>query len=576
MAEPRLRGVLSFWGAILPCGMKAKDRSREALALLEGRSLKGIARLLLQLGGAKGVVPDRLQQLLAERFPTLPLAGQDSMAADTKLPVRLDLQAECFELLVKQYDARASREGQVFTPPALAAHLVKLLEPSAGQRWLDPAAGLGAFLHAAAAVGIRSDQLHGLELDPLTASLLAHTAPAMKIMQGDGLAPVKELPAGWHEGFDRVVLNPPYRNAIEARDPDWLAARQRLKAQFQSCEGSFDLYIPFIERGLELLVPGGQLGLLVPDKWLSARYGEALRRLLPEKARLKRMQHASARRLFPRVDFEMLLLVLEKRKQPAPFFVDGLKLEALDHKLQLKDQLSPPPEELLQTGRGWGCLLAPKGRRRFASPASSRLGDHHEVQASLSTDEFYTIRIHEARDQAQTGLRLLSSGAIDPFRSWWGQRQQRVRGQRWLCPVVDETSLKARRIEQSARHRVLLANMSKRLEALPVKPGQALGVVKVMQVFCRDEAETLRLAAWLNAGPLDDWLASWFSPLRLSGQLSLSRDLVASLPLPPPDAALEQELEELARRLAATPGAEAASLFARLDECVRPWLPLFD
>jgi hypothetical protein len=555
--------------------MKATDRTREALALLEGRSLKEIASLLLQLGGAGDQPDEEFLQLLSARFPGLAVAELPDDPPVLRPNPRLDLQAECFELLVQEHDARASREGQVFTPPALATHLVKLLEPAAGQRWLDPAAGLGAFLHAAAAEGVRPQELHGLELDPLTASLLALCAPGMKISQGNALASLDELPAGWREGFDRVVLNPPYRNAIEARDPDWLAERERLKSQFQSCAGSFDLYIPFIERGLELLLPGGQLGLLVPDKWLSARYGDALRRLLPEKARLKHLQHSSARRLFPRVDFEMLLLVLEKRNTTGAFYVDGLKLEALDSELDPIHQLDPPPEEMLKTARGWGCLLASKGRRRFASPASSRLGEVHEVQASLSTSEFYTIQLHEESEN-RSGLPLLSSGAIDPFLSWWGKREQRVRGQRWLRPLVDEASLSHRRIEQAGRHRVLLANMSKRLEALPVQPGQALGVVNVMQVFCRDEAETLRLAAWLNAGPLDDWLASWFSPLRLSGQLSLSRDLVASLPLPPDDPKVLRHLEELASSLMVASIEARPALFAQLDECARPWLPLYD
>jgi len=41
-----------------------------------------------------------------------------------------------------------------------------------------------------------------------------------------------------------------------------------------------DLYIPFFERGLKLLAPGGKLGFICSDRWMKNRYGAPLRSLV--------------------------------------------------------------------------------------------------------------------------------------------------------------------------------------------------------------------------------------------------------------------------------------------------------
>jgi len=40
------------------------------------------------------------------------------------------------------------------------------------------------------------------------------------------------------------------------------------------------LYIPFIERSLCMLAPGGALGFICADRWMKNRYGAPLRKPL--------------------------------------------------------------------------------------------------------------------------------------------------------------------------------------------------------------------------------------------------------------------------------------------------------
>jgi hypothetical protein len=492
------------------------------------------------------------------------------------------LAGELFQELQARRDPGAARDGQVFTPWRLSRHVVELLEPDAGQRWLDPAAGAGIFLQAAVAAGVPASSCHALELDPAAAELGRRLLPAARWRLGDALADWSDLPHGWRGGWSRVVLNPPFRNGVERRDPRWEQRRDELRSRFASARGPFDLYVPFVERALDLLEPRGRLGLVLPIGWLASRFGKGLRRLLAARAHLLRVQHAPGVRLFPRADFGILLVVLEPRRDGVD---PELRVDRLDSNLGVTATHSCPQELAGRLAEvGWGPLLAPPAARRLGA-RTLPLGVGHEVRASLSTAEFYQLKVREAHEgQPAAGeLRLLSSGSLEPFRHQWPHQTIRFRGCLLLRPVVEAASLSGSRRRQTERHRVLLANLSRRLEAVAVVPGEAIGVVNVMQILCADRDEALALAAWLNSGPLQEWTRCWHDPARLGSQLALSRALVESLPgLPDPARTdglearrelvrLAGEAERVAR--SATVDAQAeAEIQARLDRLVAVWM----
>ena len=83
--------------------------------------------------------------------------------------------------------------------------------------------------------------------------------------------------------FTHVVGNPPY--VRQELIPDALMAEYRRR--FQTIYDRADIYIPFIERSLSLLAPGGHLGFICADRWMKNRYGGPLRRLVADKFHLK-------------------------------------------------------------------------------------------------------------------------------------------------------------------------------------------------------------------------------------------------------------------------------------------------
>jgi len=73
--------------------------------------------------------------------------------------------------------------------------------------------------------------------------------------------------------FDFVVGNPPYVR-VQNLDKE---TREYLRRTYKTASGKFDIYIPFIERGLEWLKDGGKLGYIVPNTFMTRQYGARIR-----------------------------------------------------------------------------------------------------------------------------------------------------------------------------------------------------------------------------------------------------------------------------------------------------------
>ncbi|MBI4832972.1 MAG: Eco57I restriction-modification methylase domain-containing protein [Candidatus Lindowbacteria bacterium] len=97
-------------------------------------------------------------------------------------------------------------------------------------------------------------------------------------------------------GFDCVVGNPPYVKLqhfrrVQDKVAGYLvkATRPDGKPLYASTQtGNFDLYLPFIEKGLSLLHKQGRMGYIAPNVWMMNEYGEALRNAIRHNRQLDR------------------------------------------------------------------------------------------------------------------------------------------------------------------------------------------------------------------------------------------------------------------------------------------------
>jgi adenine-specific DNA-methyltransferase len=86
---------------------------------------------------------------------------------------------------------------------------------------------------------------------------------------------------GNYVGFDAIIGNPPYIRIQGIRDMDPKLAEEYIK-RYQSASGSFDIYVPFVEKGLQLLANNGIVNYIMPVKWTNAAFGSGLRKIISE------------------------------------------------------------------------------------------------------------------------------------------------------------------------------------------------------------------------------------------------------------------------------------------------------
>lgn len=82
----------------------------------------------------------------------------------------------------------------------------------------------------------------------------------------------------WDRRFGLVIGNPPYVR-LEALPKRVL---QRYRSRYTTATDRADLYIPFFERGLELLAPDGVLAFICANRFTRNQYGAALRQLVAQ------------------------------------------------------------------------------------------------------------------------------------------------------------------------------------------------------------------------------------------------------------------------------------------------------
>jgi type I restriction enzyme M protein len=164
--------------------------------------------------------------------------------------------------------------GQYFTPGPVAAALARFLEPVEGESWVDPFCGSGLLLGRIAAQASGPVALFGVDRDARTLRLaelegkVHHAGSPSTLLNADSLKSLGGLRAelgGPAEGFDGVVTNPPFGASVHRDD----------YAEYDDFslfgKAGTPLEILGIERSVELLRPGGRLGVVVPQSILSNR-----------------------------------------------------------------------------------------------------------------------------------------------------------------------------------------------------------------------------------------------------------------------------------------------------------------
>jgi len=99
-------------------------------------------------------------------------------------------------------------------------------------------------------------------------------------------------------GFDAVIGNPPYIRIQALKEWAPIEVEHYKRAYRAAGKGNYDIYVVFVEKGLQLLNPTGRLGYILPHKFFNAQYGQPLRSIISEGKHLSHVVHFGDEQVF--------------------------------------------------------------------------------------------------------------------------------------------------------------------------------------------------------------------------------------------------------------------------------------
>jgi len=99
-------------------------------------------------------------------------------------------------------------------------------------------------------------------------------------------------------GFDITIGNPPYVRADIDEEHTKMRKAILNSGSFHTLWEKWDLYVPFIERGYQLLKPGGVTTMIISDAFCHSKYAEKAQKWYLQNARILRLDYCSNLQIF--------------------------------------------------------------------------------------------------------------------------------------------------------------------------------------------------------------------------------------------------------------------------------------
>lgn len=219
-------------------------------------------------------------------------------------------------------------------------------------------------------------------------------------------------------GFSAVIGNPPYIRIQHMKEWAPLEVEFYKTAYCSAGKGNYDIYVVFVEKGLDLLKPDGLLGYILPHKFFNAKYGEPLREVISEGKHLHKAVHFGDAQVFSGATTYTCLLFLSNQANTELDFEKVGDLETWRLRQELGEQAEErdaatvgqiPAADI--SANEWNFIVGP-GRDLFRklSDMPVKLGDVADIFVGLQTsaDDVFILDYMSQ----ESGLLTLQSQAL--------------------------------------------------------------------------------------------------------------------------------------------------------------------
>ncbi len=319
-------------------------------------------------------------------------------------------------------------------------------------------------------------------------------------------------------GFDAVVGNPPYVNAIELNRTLSPYEKPFWKTKFTSAAGAYDIYLLFFELGLSLVATRRMVTLITPNKFLSAPYAIAFRNMIASLHEVVSLCDCSRVTVFE--DPFVYPVVSAFRRwdgKPDEYPIIVITAESSDNMVSNvvvhnSTRLTALPDFL------WGFLLSSNFELLLKlNIISQPLSEVAKVQATSTAAESDKFTPAIGKNPGLHKLRFINTGLIDRYCVLWGIESLDHRATRYIEPYFDTANSV---VSESRRHlynqpKIVFAKMALHLEGFADFNGEFASA----NTNCAygGKYSLGYLCALLNSTLMTAVYSEYFGALRMSG-----------------------------------------------------------
>jgi type I restriction enzyme M protein len=282
--------------------------------------------------------------LVPERFRQLNLPDEAIIAAGEVLSAlqltnaAVDIKGVAYEEVVRNTFDKGDNQ-QFFTPREIAAFLVAMLANETHGAVCDPASGTGGFLVEMLRQDAKVASFTALEVDERLAWVTginlfltgANEFQSIYLGNGGSLGAKGESFIGT---FNVIITNPPFGS-------DYSDSASLQKYELGRGLASRRRGILFIERCLDMLKPGGVLGMVIDEGVLSLSSTQDVREFIQRRAELLAVVSMPETAFMPYASVNTSIIILRKAKKPAHGLTFFAKSERVGRTSRMASQIRP-------------------------------------------------------------------------------------------------------------------------------------------------------------------------------------------------------------------------------------------
>jgi adenine-specific DNA-methyltransferase len=334
-------------------------------------------------------------------------------------------------------------------------------------------------------------------------------------------------------GFDIVIGNPPYVDSEEMTRS--MPEQRELYTKKYSCaKGNWDLFVLFIEKGMDLLAENKTISYIVPNKLISAPYTETLRKKMA-KNRVIEIRDYSNVNVFKEAAVYPVVFRVEISNNRTP-----VKMDVMDGMDLVGNQNTILPEKFY-TDINWDKYFNTSAEalsivdKMAKFPALSTIAD---VNGAATVGEAYLVKefMYDDDRKDDSVMKFINTGGIDKYKLFYGIEYIRYLKGKYMYPVVKTTDLKnmsVKRFNESQSNKIIIGGMNKVLECF-YDEGDFLAGKSTTIVYNNPHLKVI--TAILNSTLMSFYYATFYNSMSLAGGFyRIGAPQIKALPIAMPD-----------------------------------------